>query len=55
MYKVKFLKTLIQSKLSKKNALENINLSATRGTLVTKGETESNFLTTLTDDPKLNH
>ena len=35
--------------------LESINLSATNGTFVTKGEIESNFLTTLTDEPKLNH
>ena len=35
--------------------LESINLSATNGTFVTKGEIESNFLTTLSDEPKLNH
>ena len=35
--------------------LESINLSATKGTFVTKSEIKSNFLTTLTDDPKLNH
>ena len=35
--------------------LESINLSATNGTFVTKGEIESNFLTPLTDKPKLNH
>ena len=35
--------------------LESINLSATNGNFVTKGEIESNFLTTLTDEPKLNH
>ena len=35
--------------------LEIINLSATKGTFVTKGEIERNFLPTLTDDPKLNH
>ena len=35
--------------------LESINLSATNGTFVTKGETLSNFLTTLTDKPKFNH
>ena len=35
--------------------LESINLSATNGTFVTKGEIESNFLTTLNDKPKLNH
>ena len=35
--------------------LESINLSATNGTFVTKGEILSNFLTTLTDKPKLNH
>ena len=35
--------------------LESINLSATNRTFVTKGEIESNFLTTLTDEPKLNH
>ena len=34
--------------------LESINLSATNGTLVTKGEIENIFLTTLTDKPKLN-
>ena len=34
--------------------LESVNLSATNGTLVTKGEILSNFLTTLTDVPKLN-
>ena len=37
------------------NELENINLSATNGTFVTKGEIESKFLPTLTDKPKLNH
>ena len=37
------------------NELESINLSATNGTFGTKGEIESNFLTTLTDKPKLNH
>ena len=35
--------------------LESINLSATNGTLVTKGEIENNRLTTLSDEPKLNH
>ena len=35
--------------------LESINLIATNGTFVTKGEIESNFLTTLTNEPKLNH
>ena len=34
---------------------ESIHLSATNGTFVTKGEIESNFLTTLSDEPKLNH
>ena len=35
--------------------IESINFGATNGTFVTKGEIESNFLTTLTDRPKLNH
>ena len=35
--------------------LESTNLSAINGTFVTKGEIESNFLTTLTKEPKLNH
>ena len=35
--------------------LESINLGATNGTFVTKGEIESNFFTRLTDKPKLNH
>ena len=35
--------------------LESINLSAINRTFVTKGEIESNFLTTLTDKPSLNH
>ena len=35
--------------------LESINLNTTNGTFVTKGEIESNFLPTLTDEPKLNH
>ena len=35
--------------------LESINLSAINGTFVTKGESESNFLTTFPDQPKLNH
>ena len=35
--------------------LESIGLSATNGTFVTKGEIESNFLTTPTEEPKLNH
>ena len=35
--------------------LESIELSATNGTFVTKGEIESNFLTTPTEEPKLNH
>ena len=34
--------------------LKSISLSATNGTFVTKGEIESNFLTTLTDEPKFN-
>ena len=34
--------------------LEIINLSATNGTFVKKGEIESNFLTTPTEEPKLN-
>ena len=37
------------------NELESINLSATNVTFVTKGEIESNFLTTLSDKPKLNN
>ena len=39
----------------KHRELESINLSATNGTFFTKGEIKSNFLTTLTDKPKLNH
>ena len=35
--------------------LESINLVATNGTFFTKGEVESNFLTTLTNKPKLNN
>ena len=35
--------------------LKSINFSATNGTLATKGEIESNFLTALTEEPKLNH
>ena len=35
--------------------LESINLSSRNGTFVTKGEIESNLLTTHTDKPKLNH
>ena len=35
--------------------LESINLSAKKGTVVTKGEIESNFLITLTDMPNMNH
>ena len=31
------------------------NLSATNGTFVTKGEIESNFLTTPTEEPKFNN
>ena len=46
MYKLEFLKQVIIQR-----ELESINLSATNGTFVTK----SNFLTTLTDQPKLNH
>ena len=34
--------------------LESSNLSSTNGTFVTKGKIESNFLTTLTNKPKLN-
>ena len=34
--------------------LESINWIATNGTFVTIGENESNFLITLTDEPKLN-
>ena len=51
MYKVEFLKPLITIQ----RHLESINLSATNGTFVTKGEIKYNFLTTLTDKPKLNH
>ena len=39
----------------KQRELESINVSATNGTFVTKCEIESNFLTTLTDEPNLNH
>ena len=35
--------------------LESVNLSVTNDTFVTKGEIERNFVTTLTDEPKLNH
>ena len=35
--------------------LESIGLSSTNGTFVTKGEIESNFLTTPTEEPRLNH
>ena len=35
--------------------LESINISATIETFVTKGEIESNFLSTLTNKAKLNH
>ena len=35
--------------------LESMGLSATNGTFVKKGEIESNFLTTPTEEPKLNH
>ena len=35
--------------------LESINFVATDRTFVTKGEVESNFLTTLTNKPKLNN
>ena len=35
--------------------LESITLSATNGTFVTKGENNSNFLSTLTDKPKMSH
>ena len=35
--------------------LESINLSATNGTFITKGEIERYILTTLTDMFKLNH
>ena len=34
---------------------ESINFSAPNGTFVTKDEIENNFLTTLTDKPKLIH
>ena len=35
--------------------LKSIDLSAANETFVTKGAIESNFKTTLTDEPKLNH
>ena len=35
--------------------LESINSSAKNGTFVTKDEIKINFLTALTDNPKLNH
>ena len=35
--------------------LESINLSATNGTCITKGEIESNLLTIPTEEAKLNH
>ena len=35
--------------------LKSTDLSATNGTFVTKGEIVSKFLTTLSDEPKLNH
>ena len=50
MKKLDFLKKLIGASL-----LENIDFSATNGTFVTNYEFESNFLTTPTKEPKLNH
>ena len=55
MYKVEFLKNINFNLVIIQRELESINLSATNGTFVTKGEIESNFLTTLNDEPKLNH
>ena len=55
MYQVKFLKTPIFNKVIIQRELESINLSATNGTFITKGEIEINFITTLNDEPKLNH
>ena len=55
IYKVEFQKTLILNQVIRQKELESINLSATNGTFVTKGKIESNFLTILTDKPKLNH
>ena len=49
-----FFKTDLKQVIIQKG-LERINLSATNWTFVTKSETESNFLTTLTDKPILHH
>ena len=35
--------------------LESVDLRATNGTFVTKGEIKSNLLTTPTEEPKLNY
>ena len=64
IYKKQKQKQCVQSGISenthlnqvmRQKELESINLSATNWTFLTKGEIESNFLTILTDEPKLNH
>ena len=39
----------------KQNMLESFKLSPTNGTFITKVEYKSNFLTTPSEEPKLNH
>ena len=48
-FKRQFDKSFIQKQL------ESIDLSARNETFVTKGEIENKFLTTPTEEPKLNH
>ena len=49
------MKQVSQLESQKVRKLESTGLSASNGTFVTKGEIESNFLTTPTEEPKLNH
>ena len=54
MYKLEFVKTGMGASLYTK-VVKVIDLSATNWTFVTKYEFESNFITTPTEEPKLNH
>ena len=53
MYQLEWFKQWLEASLY--TQVENIDLSVTNGTIVTKGEIESMFLTTATEEPKLNH
>ena len=50
-----FWKLLYEASFFIQNVVRRYDLRATNGTFITKGECESNFLGTPTEEPKLNH